>query len=104
MVGGSCDGLVDDDGIIEIKAPTTQTHIKTLLSQECEHLPQIMGYLWITGRKWAHFVSYDDRLPAPLDLYVQRIARDDAYIAALEIEVKVFLGEVDAMVAKLKAL
>lgn len=103
MVGGSVDGLVDDDGIIEIKAPTTQTHIKTLLSEECEHLPQIQGYLWLTGRKWADFISYDDRLPAPLDLYVQRIERDDAYIAALEAEVKVFLGEVAALVAKLQA-
>ena len=103
MVGGSVDGLVDDDGIIEIKAPTTQTHIKTLLSQECEHLPQIQGYLWLTGRKWADFISFDDRVPAPLDLYIQRIERDDAYIAALEAEVKVFLGEVDALVAKLQA-
>lgn len=100
-VGGSCDGLVDDDGIIEVKAPTTITHIKTLLSKECEHLPQIMGYLWITGRKWADFISYDDRLPAPLDIYIQRIERDADYIAMLETEVVAFLAEVAALVDKL---
>lgn len=104
FVGGSPDGFVDDDGIIEIKAPTTQTHIKTLLSQECEHLPQIQGYLWLTGRAYCDFISYDDRVPAPLDLYVQRIERDDAYCAMLEAEINVFLAEVAALVAKLKAI
>lgn len=102
MCGGSVDGTIDDDGIVEIKAPTTSTHLKTLLSGECEHLPQIMGYLWITGRKWADFVSFDPRLPAPLDLYIQRIERDDEYIASLDREVQKFLGEVAEIVRKLR--
>ena len=102
MCGGSIDGLAGDDGIIEIKAPTTQTHIKTLLAKSCEHLPQIMGYLWITGRKWCDFISYDPRMPPALQLYVQRIERDDTYIAHLAAEVEVFLSEVAAMQAKLQ--
>lgn len=100
-VGGSVDGLVDDDGMIEVKAPTTITHIKTMLTQECEHLPQIHGYLWINQRSWCDFISFDDRMPPPLDLYVQRIERDDQYIKALEAEVIAFLAEVDAMVSRL---
>lgn len=100
-VGGSLDGFVDDQGIIEIKAPTTSTHLTTILSGECLHLPQIMGYLWLTGRQWCDFISYDDRMPEPLNLYIQRIPRNDAYIAALEAEVRVFLGEVDALVKRL---
>lgn len=102
MCGGSVDGFVDDDGIVEIKAPTTPTHLKIVLSKECEHLPQIMGYLWITGRQWADFVSYDPRLPAPLDLYIQRIPRDDEYISNLDREVQKFLAEVSETLAKLK--
>ena len=64
-------------------------------------MPQVQGQLWITGREWCDFVSFDPRMPGPLKLYVQRIERDDAYIAALEAEVRLFLGEVDAMVASL---
>jgi putative phage-type endonuclease len=103
-VGGSVDGFVGEDGIVEIKCPTTQTHIKTLLAQECEHLPQIQGYLWITGRQWADFVSFDNRLPAPLDIYIQRIERDDDYCAMLAAEITVFNAEVAAMVEKLRAI
>lgn len=103
-VGGSVDGLVDDDGMIEIKCPTTSTHIKTLLGTECEHLPQIQGYLWITGRTWCDFVSFDPRMPEHLRLFVQRIERDDEYIARLEGDVIQFLSEVAAMGEKLEAL
>ncbi len=95
--GGSPDGLVDDSGIIEIKCPTTATHLKTLLSGEVdEHLPQIMGYLWITGRQWADFISYDPRLTdCGMALYIKRIERDDAYIKQLELAVAEFLAEVE---------
>lgn len=104
MVGGSVDGFVGDDGIIEIKCPTTATHIKTLLASECEHLPQIMGYLWLTNRKWADFVSFDPRMPDGLQLYVQRIERDDDYIAELAGNVLTFLVEVDAIHKSLMAM
>lgn len=102
MCGGSCDGLVDDDGIIEIKAPTSTTHIETLLTKTCEHLPQIMGNLWITGRQWCDFVSFDPRLPEHLQLYVQRIERDEQFIATLEAMIGAFLAEVAAMQTKLQ--
>lgn len=103
--GGSVDGLIGDDGMLEIKCPNTSTHIKTLLAQSCEeHYPQMMGYLWITGRQWCDFVSYDPRLPDGLQLYVQRIKRDDDYIAELAANVLRFLAEVDEMEVKLRAL
>lgn len=97
MCGGSVDGLVGEDGIIEIKCPATGTHIKTLLGAECEHLPQIQGYLWIIGRKWCDFISYDPRLPDGLQLYIQRIARDDDYVSELAGNVFQFLAEVDEL-------
>lgn len=101
MCGGSVDGLVDDDGIIEIKCPTTFTHLETWLGGEFEHQAQTQGYLWITGREWCDFVSYDPRLPAKLQLFIERHVRDDKYIAALEAEIIAFLAEVAALHAKL---
>lgn len=104
MCGGSPDGLIDDDGGVEFKCPNTSTHIKTMLSGECEHLPQIQGYLWITGRKWFDFVSYDPRMPQGLRLYVQRINRDEEYILSLSTAVVVFLREVDDMCKRLNGM
>ncbi len=103
--GGSVDGTVDDDGIIEIKCPTAFNHLEAMLADEMpeEHIPQVQGYLWITGRKWADFVSYDPRLPAGLNLFIKRITRDDDYIAELAANVAIFLGEVDAMHKQLLA-
>jgi hypothetical protein len=102
--GGSPDGLIDDDGGVEFKCPNTGTHIKTMLSGQCEHLPQIQGYLWITGRQWFDFVSYDPRMPDGMRLYMQRIKRDEAYIANLSAEVIRFLAEVDEMQRKLESM
>ena len=93
MCGGSVDGLVDNDGMVEIKCPTTKTHLVTVMSQVCEHLPQIQGYMWITGRQWCDFVSFDPRLPDGLNLYIQRIPRDDAYILTLGAHVLNFIDQ-----------
>ena len=93
MCGGSVDGLVDDDGMVEIKCPNTKTHLVTVMSQVCEHLPQIQGYLWITGREYCDFVSFDPRLPDGLSLYIQRIQRDDDYIGKLSAAVIAFIDE-----------
>lgn len=101
-VGGSADGLLGEDGIIEIKCPTTRTHMETLLG-EFEHEAQIQGLLWVLNRDYCDFVSYDDRMPDKLQLYIKRINRDDAYIAALEAGVIAFLAEVQVMVTTLNS-
>ena len=58
----------------------------------------------VTGRIWCDFVSYDPRLPADLRLFVQRVYRHDNVIDLLEQEVRGFLGEVEAAIAKLGRL
>lgn len=95
--GGSPDGLIGSDGLIEIKCPfESAVHVVTLMDKTCEdHLPQMQGLMWITGRKWCDFVSYDPRMPSGIDSYIQRVQRDDKYIAMLEAEVTAFLAEVD---------
>ena len=106
MAGCSPDGLADWDGLIEIKCPfNTGVHIDTLLNgMPAEHAPQVQGQMWITGRQWCDFVSYDPRMPAELQLYVQRINRDPAFIADLERQVSEFLAEVGAQVEALRRL
>ena len=103
LVGGSPDGLIGSDGIIECKCPTAPTHIRTLLDgMSGDHLPQVQGVLWITGRKWCDFISYYPDLPPPLDLHIQRIERDDNYIAALAEDVAKFLADAETLLARLK--
>ena len=106
MAGCSPDGLVDWDGLIEKKCPwNTANHIETLLNgMPAEHIPQVQGQMWITGREWCDFVSYDPRMPAELQLHVQRIQRDEAFIADLERRVTSFLAEVGTQVEALRRL
>lgn len=104
MAGASPDGVVDDDGLVEIKVPNTATHIDTILKgMTPDHVAQIQGQMWITGRAYCQFVSYDPRMPERMQLYVQRVPRDEKYIENLEKEVRKFLAEVDEVIAKLEA-
>jgi putative phage-type endonuclease len=106
LAGCSPDGLVDWDGLIEIKCPySTAVHIETLLNgMPADHIPQVQGQLWITGREWCDFVSYDPRMPEALQLHVQRIQRDEAFIADLEAKVTFFLQQVGTQVEALRRL
>jgi putative phage-type endonuclease len=101
MAGASPDGLVGDDGLIEIKCPISATHFETLIGRSAptRYITQMQWQMAVTGRAWCDYVSYDPRLPFDLQLFVQRIARDEARIAGLEREVRSFLDEVDALVA-----
>ena len=106
MAGCSPDGLVDWDGLIEIKCPyNTGVHIETLLNgMPADHMSQIQGQMWITGRQWCDFVSYDPRMPEPLQLYVQRIHADPKAIADLAFGISAFLKEVGSKVEALRRL
>lgn len=97
MAAVSPDGLVGQDGSIEIKSPNTSTHIETLYKKKVpyEYLEQVDGLLWVTGRKWCDFISYDPRLPEGLDLIIIRVERDELRIQDLADEVEQFLHEVD---------
>ncbi len=103
MAGASPDGLVNDDGLIEIKCPNTATHIETLLSQTVpgKYNTQMQFQMACTGRKWCDFVSFDNRLPHELQLFVKRVPRDDAFIKQIEAEIVQFLAELDDKITKL---
>ena len=104
--GASPDGLVGDDGLVEIKCPNTATHIETLLSGKVpsKYETQMLWQMACTGRAWCDFVSYDPRMPEAMRLFVQRVPRSAERIAYLEEEVSAFLFELDSTVAQLTRL
>lgn len=103
--GASPDGLVGDDGLVEIKCPNTATHIAYLLAgvAPAQYMPQMLWQMACTGRKWVDFVSFDPRMPPELQLFVRRVQRDQKTITQYEAAVVDFLASVDALESKLRA-
>ena len=103
MSGASPDGLVGDDGLVEIKCPKTATHIETLLSKTVpgKYNIQMQWQMACTDRSWCDFVSFDPRMPDGLQMFLKRVHRDDALIKTLENEVIKFLKEVDSKLEQL---
>lgn len=95
--GCSPDGYVGDDGLIEIKCPNSATHIETLRTKELpyKYEAQVQGQMWLTGRKWCDFVSFDPRMPDNAQMITIHVERDEEYIQNLEHAIERFLREVD---------
>jgi len=92
-VAGTPDGLIGSEGIIEVKCPyNSVNHLMNLKSgaQLDDYKYQIQGYLWITGRKWCDFVSYDPRFKKDLQLAIYRVDRDQLLIDELAARVQEF--------------
>lgn len=104
MSGASPDGLVNDDGLVEIKCPKSKTHLHTLISKTIprKYVYQMQWQMACTGRKWNDFVSYCPEMPEELQLFVKRLERDDNLIAELEAKVIQFLTEVDEIIKRLE--
>lgn len=100
----SPDGQIDDDGLIEIKCPTTSTHIGLLLgaSVKGEYVKQMNWQMEVTGRKWCDFISYDPRLPGDMSLFVKHFDRDDELIEEMRAAVVEFISELDDKVNRLR--
>lgn len=105
MSGASPDGLVGDDGLLEIKCPATHTHIATLLGApiDADYLIQMQWQMACADRRWCDWVSYDPRLPEEMRLFVKRVERDNFKIKDLEKQVTDFLTEADSLVKALNA-
>lgn len=93
MSGASPDGLVGDDGMVEIKCPNTATHVETLITKSVDrkYLLQMQWQMACTGRAWCDFVSFDSRMPAELAMVVIRVPRDEDMIRDITNEVAMFL-------------
>ena len=100
--GASPDGLVDE-GLIEIKCPTTATHLNWILAGVVpdDHKPQMCLQALCTGRPWVDFVSYDPRMPEANRLFVRRYTPSTEELAGVEAEAVKFLQEVEEMFEQL---
>jgi putative phage-type endonuclease len=88
-VGVSPDGLLGDDGMVELKAPANMAkHLDALRANDHakEYRWQLQGQLWVAHRKWVDAVSYDPRFPEHLRLAICRVPRDEAAIKELAAE------------------
>ena len=105
--GASCDGLVGNDGVLELKCPNTATHLDYLLRGKApvEYELQMLSEIACTEREWVQFASFDPRLPKDLQLFkAPKFYRDEARIAEIEKMIEIFLSEVDAVIGQLQKL
>jgi putative phage-type endonuclease len=95
--GCSPDGIVDVDGLIEIKCPNSATHWSYIKANEPpnKYFIQMQAQMAVTGAKWCDFVSFDPRMPERSQLLVVRVMRDPEYILYMEAEISSFLKEVE---------
>jgi putative phage-type endonuclease len=105
-IGASPDGLIGDDGLLEIKCPSLATHLQYLKAgvMPSEYIPQVQMQLWVTDRQWCDFVSYAPEFPENLQLFILRVQRDEDYINKLKTEVAKFLIEVSEEVQSLSRI
>lgn len=100
--GCSPDGLIGDDGGVEIKCPLLSTHVDYLLNSSDEvpsdYYQQVQGSLFVTGRKWWDFVSY---YPGIKPLIIREYP-DENFQRLLKKELDLFCLELDQMVEKIK--
>lgn len=106
MAGASPDGLVDDTGLVEIKAPRPHVHIDYLESGKppSKYLPQMAWQCICTQRTWADFASYCDAMPEDLQLFIVRYEPPLEYLKELEAEVTKFLEETEQRLNKVQQL
>lgn len=81
QLGFSPDGLVGDDGLVEVKCPRAKGHLATILSGNvpARHMAQLQAGLLVSGRKWIDFISFHGGLP----LFVKRVYPDPAWFEAI---------------------
>jgi hypothetical protein len=100
-LGYSPDGLVGDDGLIEVKAPRAKKHLATILSGAVppEHMPQIQAGLLVSGREWLDFISFCGGMP----MWVCRVHPDPKWFDAITEAVRQFEATAVQMVADYEA-
>lgn len=93
----SPDGLVGDNGLVEIKCPQPAQHLETLLSQQIpdKYIVQCLWQMRCTGRQWCDYVSYNPDFPVNMRLFIRRVPRDIARLDEIEKSVAGFLHELN---------
>lgn len=103
--GASPDRLIGEDGLLEVKCPTSMTHMEYLVERKIpdNYVYQIQWQLACTGRKWCDWVSFDPRMPAEHSLLIIREERNGKIISELNEGVKLFLADLLQLLQKLQS-
>ena len=111
MSGASPDGLVGDDGMVEIKCPSSSTALECWLTHaqggnpvDAKYYAQMQWQMRCADRSWCDYVVFDPRMPAKAQLFIFRVERNADWLKIAEDEVIRFLAEVDAKVISLKSI
>lgn len=96
-IGYSPDGLVRDDGLIEVKSRRQKVHLATILADDVppENVAQLQCGLLVSGRDWIDYVSYCGGMP----LYVKRVLPDPRWAEAIVVAVEQFEKASEQMVS-----
>lgn len=101
LAGASPDGLIGEDGILELKCPSPKIHVSYMRKQtiEGDYFSQLQGLLYISGRKWVDICSYCPPFPS----VVIRVTRDEEYINLLAKALDEFIGKLEAAKREIQA-
>jgi len=104
--GVSPDGLIGNDGMVEIKRKIPAIHIDYIFKNRIppEYVKQMTAQLACSGREWNEFVSYCPELPENMQLFICRMHRDNDAIAEMEKRVIEFDSAVEKMISELRAI
>ena len=98
QIGYSPDGLVGDDGLIEVKSRRQKKHLQTILADKVptENLAQLQCGLLVSGREWIDYVSYCGGMP----LWVKQVRPDERWFDAIVAAVAEFEENAASMLAR----
>lgn len=102
----SPDGLVGEDGGIEIKCPNTATHLNSLLNGKVatDYIYQMTGLCLVYERTWCDFISFDPRLPDNCNLFIKRFDISELPVDKVYDGVKLFIKELLELEQKLRSM
>jgi len=104
-IGCTPDGLVGEDGMLEIKAPGWKNHVDYILQgAERRYIMQMQFQLMVTDRKWCDFMTFHPDMPEGLQAKVHRYERDEVMIAEMQARIEPFIVLRDTYYEQLKGI
>lgn len=100
-VGVSPDGLVGEDGMLEIKCPTDANFIRFMVNRtpDTKYIWQMQHQMYVADRKWVDFVVYNDNLDK---IEIQRVERDEAKIEKIKAGLEAGIKQIEEIMEKIK--
>ena len=96
----SPDGLVKDDGLVEIKCPSNRVFVEYLYFKKIDpkYLAQMQMQLFISERKWVDYALYNPNFQRPL--VITRVERDEVMIEKLKVGIELGIARITEILSK----